>query len=159
MGLESYRTGLRAGAAGFSDAVDAIRGRPYARPDWGQPAADASCFVIDDGRHLVEVEVSAAPVRVSCRFTLCNPPTVDNVFIALLRSLMERFGMEARSPQPDGETWFTAARFSEFEAVVRDDIRNQRELWIRDFGPEQLAATTREAFAKFILPKCEPARI
>jgi hypothetical protein len=36
-----------------------------------------------------------APVRVSCRFTLCHPAAVDAAFLRLAHDLMGRLGMEA----------------------------------------------------------------
>ena len=53
-------------------------------------------YIVDDGTHKIELEVTESRGRISCRFTLCHPPTIDAAFIGLIRELVERMDLRAR---------------------------------------------------------------
>src|SRR5712691_11439507 len=96
MGFEHFRIELRGGHAAFRDADEAIRQVPTARPDADSvPLRGSAYFLIGGANHVIEVEIMDSPVRLSCRFTLCHPPSIDAVFLDLVRDLMGRLGMEA----------------------------------------------------------------
>ena len=80
-----------------SQADEVVRGLPNARPDLDAIRTRGSTFyTVEDGRHVIEVEVAAAPVRVSCRFTLCHPASVDNALLGMVHELMTQLGMSVR---------------------------------------------------------------
>src|SRR5438105_11345439 len=96
MGFESFRVELRGGRASYQEADEFIRQLPHAKTDHESlPMPGSTYYVIDDGRHVIELELKDAPVRVSCRFTLCHPPSVDAAFLSLAHDLVSRLGMAA----------------------------------------------------------------
>ena len=160
MGFENFRVELCGGSASSARAEDAVRRLPYARPDPDSMALPGSAyFAIDDGTHVIEVEVSDAPVQVSCRFTLCHPDSIDAAFLGLVRELQGRLGMDVHvcdDVRSEESRCFPSARFSEFAAVARDTIARRRAEWVANFGTAQLAGKTSEVYEKIILPKCLP---
>ncbi len=155
MGFESFRVELR----GDNKTVDATR-NALCRLDHitidphNLTPAYSSCFLFRDGTHVIELEVSgdSAP-RVSCRFTLAHPPSVDAAFLALVKRLMDLLDMEAtvcdRVP-PELNHPFGIAAFDEFAAVVSRCISQRRGEWIRAFGTEQLAGTESDVHERII---------
>ena len=50
----------------------------------------------------IELELTPEPLAISCRFTLCHPPSVDDAFLNVLRHLMRRLGMRIlENPHPE----------------------------------------------------------
>jgi hypothetical protein len=160
MGFESFRVELRGGSASYDQVDAAVRSLSHARPDHVSIASQASTYyTIEDGRHAIEVEVAISPVRISCRFTLCHPPSITAAFLDLIRELMTRFGMDARicdDVPPEPAPGFSADRFPEFADVLSRCVAARRAEWVANFGPEQFPARTQEAYQRFILPRCEP---
>lgn len=160
MGFEAFRVELRGGKATFRDADDAVGQLPHMRPDQDAAPMKGSTFhVMKDGQHAIEVEVMDSPVRLSCRFTLCNPPSVDLAFLGLVRDLMLRLGMEAKicdDVQPAHARAFALAEFHDFQSVTRHYIAARRKEWIAAFGDKPMAATMNEVYQRIILPQCQP---
>lgn len=160
MGFETFRVELRGGAATFAEAEAAVRQRTGARPDHDAMTSPGSAYyAVEDGVHVVEVEVADDPVRVSCRFTLCHPPTIDAAFLGFVREVQGRLGMDARvcdDVRPEDARWYSAGEFAEFVGVASGRIAARRAEWTTSFGDTQLAAKTPEVYAKIILPRCVP---
>ena len=160
MGFETFRVELCGGTATYTQAEEAVRRYEHARPDHDSIASRGSAYyTIEDGSHVIEVEVAASPVRVSCRFTLCHPPDIDAEFMGLVRDMQTRLGMVVRicdDVRPEHARCFPPAQFPEFSGIVSDYIAARRAEWIANFGPETLSATTPEVYEKIILPKCVP---
>jgi hypothetical protein len=160
MGFESFRVELRGGTASYSPADEFIRRLPHSKPDAEAMSSRGSSFyTLEDGSHVIEVEVAAAPVRISCRFTLCHPPSVDSAFLDLVRDLMTHLEMEARvcdDIRPGDLQAFPVTRFSEFADIVLRQVSTRRAEWVANFGPAQFPARTREVFERVILPRCQP---
>lgn len=160
MGFESFRVELRGGQANYLDAKKLIQKHPHVKLDRQSPPMKGSTFyVIDDGRHVLEVELKDTPVRISCRFTLCHPPSVDSVFLDLVRELMLRLGMEAwvcDDVRPEDAHPFPLVHYAEFSSAVLCSIAARRTEWMAAFGAEQIAATTNEVHERIILPRCQP---
>jgi hypothetical protein len=160
MGFESFRAELRGGGAGYHEADEAIRGLPHVQPDLHSiPMEGSTFYVLDDGKHIIEVELMDSPVKISCRFTLCHPASVDAVFLATLRDLMARLEMTVKlcddvGPEHSGP--FSLKEFAEFSAVTSQCIAARRAEWIAAFGDEPLAAATNEVYERIILPRCQP---
>jgi hypothetical protein len=160
MGFEAFRVELRGGRANYEDAVAAIRRLPGSKPDPDSIPLKGSAFhVVDDGRHVIEIELMDAPVRFSCRFTLCHPPSVDGAFLEIQRELMSNLGMEATirdDVRPEHSRSFALAEFEDFSAICSRYIADRRAEWIAAFGNEQIAAGTNEVYQRIILPHCQP---
>lgn len=160
MGFESFRVELRGGWANCLEANETIRNQPHVRRDeQSLPTKGSTYFVIDDGRHVIEVEVKDAPVRISCRFALCHPPSVDSVFLDLVRQLMLQLGMETwicDEVQPEDAHPFSLTQYAEFSSATLRSIAARRTEWIAAFGMEQMAATTNQVYERIILPRCQP---
>ncbi|MBX9584290.1 MAG: hypothetical protein K2X87_28660 [Gemmataceae bacterium] len=161
MGFESFRVELRGGPGTHARADEAVRLLPHAQPDPGAiPSPGSTYYTVADGRHVIEVEVADRPPRVSLRFTLCHPPSVDAAFLALVHDLTARLGMDARvcdDVPPDHAGPFPLARFAEFAGIASQAIHARRAEWITNFGPAQFPATTSEVYEAVILPQCRPA--
>jgi hypothetical protein len=160
MGFESFRVELCGGQADHAEADATVRRLPHVRLD---PEAvlmpGSTCYLRDDGHHVIEVELRDAPVRLSCRFALCHPPSVDAVFLAFARDLMAKLGMEARiceEVRPEHAGAFALSEFTNFSAITARSIAVRRAEWVAAFGTALLAATTREAYRRIILPRCQP---
>src|SRR5438105_5008432 len=97
MGFETFRVELGGGRATHCDALAAIRGLQHVGPDDDSiPIEGSTFYVVNDEQHVIEVEVKDAPVRLSCRFILCHPPSVDTIFLGIVQELLVRLGMEVR---------------------------------------------------------------
>src|SRR5262245_23119723 len=160
MGFETFRVELHGRRADFGEADAAVRKLPYIKRDRQALSIPGGTYSLyDDGHHALELELSEAPVRVSCRFTLCHPPSVDTAFLGLVRDLMARLGMEATICddvlQEDARS-FPLGDFAAFSAATLRYIAARRAEWIAAFGDELMAATTNEVYQQIILPRCQP---
>jgi hypothetical protein len=160
MGFETFRVELRGGKVNDAEADEAVRKLPHIRPDQHSLSTRGSTFyVFDDAQHAVELEVSDKPVRISCRFTLCHPPSVDAAFLGLVRDLMTRLEMDAKICDdvcPEHARSFSLDEFADFSAATLRYIAARRSEWIGAFGDEPMAATTNEVYQRIILPRCQP---
>ncbi len=160
MGFEAFRVELRGGSATYREADEVVRQLPHVQRDHQSiPLKGSTYYLLDDGQHVLEIEIRAAPVKLSCRFTLSHPPSVDAVFLDLVRELMVRLGMEATicdDVRPEHARPFALQEFSEFAAITARSIAARRAEWRAAFGDEPLAATTNEVYQRVILPRCQP---
>ena len=160
MGFEAFRVELQGGPATYREAEEAVRQLPHARRDHESvPLNGSTYYLLEDRQHVLEVEIRDAPVKLSCRFTLCHPPSVDAVFLDLVRELMVRLRMAAKicdHVHPDQERPFALPEFSEFAAITTRTIAVRRAEWRAAFGDASLAATTNEVYQRVILPRCQP---
>lgn len=134
--------------------------RPQVKLDRQSPQTKGSTFyIVEDGWHVIEMELKDAPVRISCRFTLCHPTSIDSVFLELVHELMFLFGMEAwicDDVRPEDAHSFSLTEFGEFSCAALRSIAARRTEWIAAFGTEQMPATTNEVYERIILPRCQP---
>ena len=160
MGFESFRVELRGGQRTFDEADEVVRTLPNIKPDHHSLATRGSKhYLVADGQHVIELELMDSPVRLSCRFTLCHPSSVDSAFLALLKELMGRLEMTVKicdDVPPEHSRSFSLNEFAVFSAISLGCIAPRREEWRTTFGNETLAATTNEAHERIILPRCQP---
>lgn len=157
MGLESFQVELRGGGASALDARTAVQRLDNACPDdWALSATGSSYYLVRDAHHVFEVEVTDAPVRVSCRFTLSHPASVDDEFLNLVRTLMKWLGMTARICDDGGPGAYSIAEFPAFADAARQQIARRRAEWRATFGDAPMAATTSELHQRVLLPRCQP---
>jgi hypothetical protein len=161
MGFESFGVRLGREQANAQDAIKAIMNLDHAAADPDAELTPGSpCFLVNDGQHAIELEVMETSATISCRFTLCHPPTVDALFIALVKELMETLDMrveicdEVEPGQPDE---FTSATFDEFPSIVSSSITKRRAEWKAAFGNQTLGATTAQVHEKIIWPYYQTA--
>ena len=163
MGFESFQVVLRGGTAPAREVAETLRGLPHLKLDeQSHPLPGPTYYLRADGQHVIEIELDdCSPVRVSCRFTLCHPPSVDAAFLALIRELMACFGMEATicdDVRPEHAHSFSLANYAELEAATLGYIAARRVEWVAVFGGQQLPATTSEVYGQIILPQCQLVR-
>jgi len=114
-------------------------------------------FIATDSRHVVEAEVRADGVktRVSIRFALCHPATVDDLLLEFVRRLAEfthgRIVVAERVPGGFPDKFKYDELGSAFACVLRGAISEKRGLWRQNFGEEEAAVTTAEALRRFLL--------
>jgi hypothetical protein len=156
MGFESFGVILRGGRHTSKEAIATISTLKHALPDpESELTPGSTCFVVNDGKHAIEIEVMEEPVQVSCRFTLCHPATVDAVFLALVKELMEALDMsvEAGPEVPsDRPREFAAAAFGQLAPILSDCISRERQQWRAAFGNQTLGATTAQVHERIIAP-------
>jgi hypothetical protein len=160
MGFESFRVELVGGRAKCPDVDNAVRMLPHVQPDpHSIPMQGSTYFVMDDGQHVIEVELIDSPVRLSCRFTLCHPSSVDAVFLSFVKELMVRLGMEARicdDVLPEHSRSYFLDEFEAFSAITSSYVAARRTEWIAAFGDKAMAASTNDVYQRIILPRCQP---
>jgi len=160
MGFESFQVELKGDANTFASKGAFGDRFPQAKPDPDAiPLAGSAFFIVDDGLHIVEIEVSDSTARMSIRFTLCHPGSIIQAFLNLLQDLIATFDMSARirdDVRVEHSGWYSAARIEEFSSIVSGYVANRRSEWIANFGPEEVAANTSEVFRRIVLPSCLP---
>jgi hypothetical protein len=160
MGFESFQVRLRGGWANYLEADETVRKLPHIKFDRESALMPGATYYLrDDGRHVIEIEVSGEPVRISCRFMLCHPPSVDSAFLGFVHDLMVRLGMEAEicdDVRPEHAHSFSLADYAEFSTLSSHYISARRTEWIAAFGTKQIPATTSEVYKELILPLCQP---
>ena len=162
MGFEDFRVELHGGRTSYVMADEIIRKLPHAKldPNGGLPVRGATYYLYDDGQHAIGLALDDTPVRLSCRFMLCHPPSVDAAFLEIVRDLMTRLGMWVAvcdEVSREHACSFSLDDFAHFSAAALGTIAARRAEWIKAFGDESiLSATTKEVFERFILPRCQP---
>lgn len=158
MGIESFQVMLRGGPATWTKAHDAIRQLQQIAVDREALATkESSYFVMNDGRHVIEIELMQSPLEISCRFTLCHPPSVDKAFLEVVRLLVDSLRMEVvicDDVQLEHAHPYSLSQFQEFAKVAAGCMETRRLEWIEMFGPKQMPASTRQVFSDIIVPQC-----
>jgi hypothetical protein len=158
MGFESFRVELNDGPATADEVVEALLSWEHImKDDDSALTPDSNCFAMNDGQHLIEMELMDSPLTLSCRFTLCHPPSVDAAFLELVRRLMGRLSMKVQvcdEVAPGQAHEFSLDQFDEFTRAVIPSIAARRSEWKAAFGNQEMAATTAEVHERIILPLC-----
>ena len=158
MGLESFQVTLFNGSTAAQTVINAVRERPGVVPDMDSISLPGSnYFLMRDSKHVIEIEVTNNPVTVSCRFTLCHPPTVDAVFLHLIVGLMTQLEMYvqfADDSDPNSQNVYSLESLAEFRIALQSAIAARRVEWRSVFGSQQFAAQTNEVHERVILAQC-----
>lgn len=161
MGFESFRVELHGGPGTSAEVIEAIRDLDHITADeTAIPTPGSHYFVMRDGRHVIEMESTQSPVSVSCRFTLCHPPSVEAVFLAIVRTLMDSLEMQVKicdDVLPEHAGNFSRDTFDAFTRAVLPYIAARRSVWKATFGNQPLAVSTNEVHQRIILPLCQNA--
>lgn len=159
MGFEVFRVELRNGATTYAKADEIIQTLPQVSADEDSiPTPGSKYYRIDDGLRIIEVELLDSPVRLSCRFTLCHPPSVDAFFLDVIHVLMMRLGLRVRicdDVLPEHSGFFSVLEFATFSSITLRYISLRRTEWIAAFGNNPMAATTNDVYARIIFPRSE----
>ncbi len=160
MGFESFLVRLSGGNASFSQIETTLQQLEHVVPqDQSLSQEGESHYRFDDGNHIIEIEILDRPSSISCRFTLCHPKSIDRCFLNLVKVLIQRLSLQAEmcdAHDPNRSHIYGPDEFGEFEQATLRCIDCERRLWISMMGPDTAAATTAQAFERFILPRCEP---
>jgi hypothetical protein len=160
MGFEVFLVELRGTRASYAEANKAVRKLSHVKPDPdGGFMPGATYYAFHDDAHTIEMELMDVPIRLSCRFTLCHPPSVDAVFLSLVRELMSQLGMKVTirdDVRPEHAHAFSLNEFEEFSAIVLGYIAARRAEWIAAFGDKPMGVSTNEVHRRLILPQCQP---
>ena len=149
MGIEDYRVSLRSRAAPAELVREWVRRQPNTTPDDGMLPHTRDYFRIDNGNHVLEVEVSKDdPAEVSVRFALCNPVSVEAAFLALVRELVTTFEMEFHDQEAaEADPWWRPPeQFDRFRESTLGAIPRRRSDWVTQFGPEQFPGGCDDAW-------------
>ncbi len=159
MGFESFGVELDGGTATpdeLAQAISAIENVTIDEDSMLMPGA--SYFLYRDAQHAIEMELTRSPLRLSCRFTICHPPSVDSAFLEFIRCFLNEFGMRVRicdDVAPEDDHDFSLSQFAEFsQALVRYTAARRQE-WKAAFGNLEIGATTNEVHERIILPLCQ----
>lgn len=159
MGLESFRAELTDTKLPASEVVKSlleIEGAAW--DEQGTILPHQKCFLVRRQNSVVELEISEYPVVLSCRITVCHPPSADDVFIQLLSEMAARFSMKTVTCI-DGLTPDSASiinNLGELDNTVRQAIARKRAVWKRQFGEVESAYTEAEVYQHIIIPQCNP---
>jgi hypothetical protein len=157
MGFESFQVELSRDGPDHRPLSQFVRKLPHAKPDESGIQSSKSDYVlVDDGDHKIEIEVTEEWGRISCRFTLCHPPSIEVAFVNLVRDLVERLNMKVRICADESGRWYSAEDLADFSREIADFIAKERRGWIAQCGPTQLAATSSEAYEKIVFPQLKP---
>ncbi len=159
MGAEDFQAILLSDNVQYDKVVETLRCIPNVDIDnESKRLADENYFVIDDGIHIIELEVSSRGkrkgyIKISCRFALCLPRSIDAVFYRLLRKIGKKFEMliEVLDEVPVGcLDKFNPPDYVGMDHVLKKAIGLKRMYWVQDFGPETASLRTSEALKKFV---------
>jgi hypothetical protein len=119
-------------------------------------------FEYSDTKHIIELQVSDYlnnKRQLSCRFSLCHPPSIDKRFTEFVKSIAKDLVLEIRireSCQVKGEgDIFHPPEYNGFDEVLKEVIQIKRKYWIADFGEETAVISCQEALKRFVWPKCK----
>ena len=106
--------------------------------------------------HIIEIKVEESFIasQISCRFALCHPISIDEIFIDFIKKMAQSFSLDTEIEIVDEvpnnlPEKFIASKMDGFEKAVKKAISVKRKYWISDFGAEQATLTTSEALEKF----------
>jgi len=138
VGCEDFQVMLKSRESNFIAVCDFLKSHSKIRL-----VAD-TYFEYQDDSHLIEFEVrdTDGKADVSLRFALCNPDTIDDVFLRLIDSLSNRFSLDVFVMDVfDGES----------SVDIMGNILYKRGLWKNDFGEEIEALSCDQAIEKYVL--------
>ena len=157
MGVEDYR--FRLTTTERLDTVSAVlNGIPGVRPDPGaaQVATDAY-FMYESDFHLIELEArqDANRVTLSLRFSLCHPPSVDDVYVELILRLSELLNASFAFPDDinASERDFTHALRKPLASALATTIAAERAQWQAMFGTETAKLSCQRAIERYVYGK------
>lgn len=139
MGCEDFQVMLKS-----SDAKRFVEVKKFLDKHPNITALSNENYEYRDGLHVIEFEIrSLGNVALSIRFALCNPFTIDRVFISLIEEISRQFDLVIQV--------MDVVQGDEGFKQVNSCISFKRELWQKDFGSETAALGCDEALERYVL--------
>jgi len=138
MGCEDFQVMLKSIEPNFIQVCDFLKSHINIK------LVEGAYFEYRDESHLVEFEVRdlVGCVEISLRFALCNPDTVDDVFLQLINGLSNQFTFEVIVMDVIDD---------QSSVDINDSILYKRGLWKKDFGGAVEALSCDQAIEKYVL--------
>lgn len=139
MGCEDFQVMLKSRAAeNFSEVKNFLAAYPNIT------ALGNSNYEYRDGKHVVEFEIRLSEsIELSIRFALCNPASIDEVFVALVKDVSDQFNLDIQV--------MDVVQGDEGFQQVGDCISFKRGLWRKDFGVDVAPLGCDEAVERYVL--------
>jgi hypothetical protein len=106
----------------------------------------------EDAAHIVECELQIISTQsISLRFALCQPTTIDTLFVGVITRIISRLGGEVFVPVGTDEptlNWFDGGAAI---LTMLDAINAERMVWQQAFGDKVLKASCSGALKHFVL--------
>ncbi len=160
MGAEEFQVVLRGDNENLEKIVDKLKEIPHLSVDKEtRSLAKEVHFLINDGVHIIEIEVSyikksKGPIRISFRFALCHPHSIDDAFYSLLIGIGKKLNMniEIIDEVPSGYSYkFNPPHYRGLYTTLKKSIEIKRHYWVQDFGPGIASLTPSDAIIRFII--------
>ena len=164
MGVESFQVVLTCKAQPMATAVATLLGLQGVREGGDtSPLPGERHFVLNDGGHVIEIEVRPLKdevngCRISCRCAICHPVTVLGTFARNVKSLSASLStpIDLIEDVPSGiPDLFRPPLFEGFETALRESFLLKKRYWVQDFGEGEASVSCAEAIRRFILPHCD----
>jgi hypothetical protein len=115
-------------------------------------------FCYEDTEHFIELELACAGrTKVSLRFAVCHPTSIDGVVAALvveLASTLRADTLIAEDLEPDDSGLgmsFGPSQLEELRDSIIQCIPKKRHLWQVEFGTNKARLSCREALEVFVI--------
>ncbi len=163
MGVEDFQVVIKYNGKNkeFNETIQFIKSCQNVFVDYDtKQISNEQYYIFDDSKHIIELEISqreANIIKISCRFAVCHPISIDNVFIELIIIIAKKLKskIEILDETPNGDPYqFFYPEYEKFETVLKKTIEIKRNYWMQDFGSETASLRTSEAIKKYILSKC-----
>ena len=119
-------------------------------------------YIYNDTNHIVELQLmdcKPKPPKLSFRFSLCQPSSIDGKFIELTTSIGKDLNLKIRIMEScqveDDDIIFSPLDYENYNKILQEVIKVKRDYWIAMFGEETAVVTCSEAIMKFLVPKCK----
>lgn len=156
MGIECFCVELGGTSASSDDVLASLRAlEGCERDELSEWIPEQVCFVVRRENLTAELEVLPGP-RVSCRMTLCHPPTSDGAFVGLLGDLSARLSTD-RVRRIDGVSNAASLDQLALDEETREAIARKRARWKRQFGDAEGCYSSLEVHRLIIGPRTVPA--
>jgi hypothetical protein len=116
----------------------------------------------EDSEHIVELDVGASDNSTSAltiRFALCQPPTVDSIFIGLVERCALSFSAnvviadDIDPSDPPAGLSFHSPELDGLSEALSKRIMKRREVWQAEFGRVVARLSCREAVERYIIAR------
>jgi len=160
MGVEDFRIDIRT-SADVATAVAAVLAMAGVHGDMeAAPVPHYRYARFEDTNHIVELEIGGdAEASISVRFALCQPSTIDPVFVELVGRVARAangsviIAEDVLFDDVDTEKPFEPPRWEGLGDVIARCIRVRRAQWEGEFGTETARLSCKGALERYILSR------
>ncbi len=164
MGVESYLVRTSIKSSDLNAVISLAESQFGLVPDSDQSPLSGNdlYYVYRDGRHVIEFEFAQRgdAIQVSLRFALCNPESIDRIFIQQITKLLDHFdGTVTLCDKRGIPMTYTRESLDAFAVYCLSDIERERGYWCEMFGRTVAGISVSEALRTFVLPHCVPSAV